>query len=319
MNNSTLGHELPRLVERITASFLADERTQHIDKHFLPSRAAIIDLVPLLLELGYPGFHGRQGLTRFNVAYHVGDILQRLSDSLRTQIEQCLRYERERTAADPNLPDDDCARRAAVLTRAFLDRIPAIRELLAEDAQAAYDGDPAAESVEETILSYPGVLAITIHRFAHELYAADVPMIPRILSEHAHFLTGIDIHPGARIGRRFFIDHGTGVVIGETADVGDNVKIYQGVTLGALSFPKDARGRLVRGHKRHPTVGNNVTIYANAIILGGQTFIGDGAVVGGSVFLTHSVQPGHRVTMPAPTLQIRSPQDLASGDWDYAI
>src|SRR5262249_15261021 len=159
-------------------------------------------------------------------------------------------------------------------TNKFVERMPAVRAMLADDVQAAYDGDPAASGPAEIILAYPGVLAITIHRYAHELYTLNIPLMPRIMGEHMHIMTGIDIHPGAQIGRSFFIDHGTGVVIGETAVIGQNVKIYQGVTLGALSFPKDERGRLIRGHKRHPTVGNNVTIYANAIVLGGNTELG---------------------------------------------
>ena len=155
------------------------------------------------------------------------------------------------------------------------------------------------------ILAYPGLLAITIYRYAHELFTLGVPKMPRIMTEHAHQLTGVDIHPGARIGHSFCIDHATGVVIGETTEIGDNVKIYQGVTLGALSFPKDERGRVIRGYKRHPTVGNSVTIYANATILGGETVIGDGAVIGGGVFLTESVAPGYQVSLSAPELKVR--------------
>ncbi|MBI5865934.1 MAG: serine acetyltransferase, partial [Planctomycetes bacterium] len=183
---------------------------------------------------------------------------------------------------------------------------------LAFDVQAHYDGDPAAQSTTEIILAYPGMLAITIHRYAHILYNLDVPKLPRVLSEWAHRRTGIDIHAGTRIGRSFCIDHGTGVVIGETTTIGDNCKIYQGVTLGALSFPKDERGRIIRGHKRHPTIGNNVTIYANAIVLGGDTVIGDGAVIGGSVFLTQSVAPGHQVAINPPVLRVRAPHSPAA-------
>jgi serine O-acetyltransferase len=165
------------------------------------------------------------------------------------------------------------------------------------DINAAYAGDPAAKSTDEVILSYPCVLAIATYRLAHELYHKGVPFIPRIMSEHAHSKTGIDIHPGAKIGRNFFIDHGTGVVIGETAEIGDNVKIYQGVTLGALSFPRDENGAIIKGKKRHPTVGNHVIIYSGATILGGQTVIGDHVIVGGNVWLTSSVPPGTKVTI----------------------
>src|SRR5207244_2950963 len=186
-----------------------------------------------------------------------------------------------------------------------LDRIPDVRDTLAYDVQAAYDGDPASYSTDEVILAYPGVLAITVYRYAHELWEMNVPVMPRTMSEWAHQRTGIDIHPGARIGRSFFIDHGTGVVIGETTDIGDNVKIYQGVTLGALSFLKDERGRMVRGYKRHPTVKDNVTIYANAIVLGGETKLGEGSTVGGSTFLTGSIPPGCTVMTSPPELKLR--------------
>jgi serine O-acetyltransferase len=196
--------------------------------------------------------------------------------------------------------------------QALLQKIPDIRAKLAFDVQAAFDGDPASANTDEVILAYPGVLAITVYRYAHELYLMDVPLMPRTMSEWAHQSTGIDINPGAKIGRSFFIDHGTGVVIGETTEIGDNVKLYQGVTLGALSFLKDERGRMVRGYKRHPTVRDNVTIYANAIILGGDTVLGEGCTIGGSTFLTTSVPPGCTVTTSAPELKVRPPKGAAS-------
>ena len=172
--------------------------------------------------------------------------------------------------------------------------------MLSGDIQAAYSGDPAAVSTEEVILSYPCVLAITTYRLAHELYLSGVPLIPRIMSEHLHSLTGIDIHPGAKIGKNFFIDHGTGVVIGETAEIGDNVKLYQGVTLGALSFPKDEKGNIIKGRKRHPTVGNNVVIYSGATLLGAETVIGDNVVIGGNVWITGPVASGTKITIAQP-------------------
>ena len=308
MPNRHLGEALPALVERVVQSYLDDERTQHIDREFLPARAAIIEICDLLLELTYPGYIGRMGLTRHNISYHVGELVPRLWERLRDQLLQCLCHEDERRATGAGEPGADCAQRAADLATSFVEKIPDLRRRIAEDVQAAYDGDPAATCTAEIVLAYPAVLAITTYRYAHELYAFDVPLMPRIMTEHAHYLTGIDIHPGAKIGRSFFIDHGTGVVIGETTEIGDNVKIYQGVTLGALSFRKDQRGRLIRGHKRHPTVGNNVTLYANAIILGGGTVIGDGAVVGGSVFLTKSVKAGHQVSLAPPELKVRPPR-----------
>jgi serine O-acetyltransferase len=173
-----------------------------------------------------------------------------------------------------------------------------------EDVQAAYDGDPAATGFDEILLAYPGLVALTVHRVAHELYTMHIPLMPRIMAEWAHAQSGVDIHPGAKIGRRFFIDHGTGVVIGETTIIGDDVKLYQGVTLGALSIQKDAHGRVIRSTKRHPTVEDRVTIYANATVLGGETVIGAGSVVGGSVFLTKSVPPGARVGVKAPELRV---------------
>ncbi|MFQ5805458.1 MAG: serine O-acetyltransferase [Phycisphaerae bacterium] len=307
MDPRHLGESLPSLVDRLVESYFSDQRTHHVDKTFLPSKAGIVRICDLLLELNYPGYFGRQGLTRHNISYHVGELVPRLWEQLCTEIAQCLCHDAEECG---DLPADQTRspERAIQLADEFLKRMPAVRAQLAEDVQAHYDGDPAAESTSEIILAYPGMLAITIYRYAHELYSLDVPKIPRIMTEHAHQLTGVDIHPGARIGRSFCIDHATGVVIGETTEIGDNVKIYQGVTLGALSFPKDERGRLIRGHKRHPTVGNNVTIYANATILGGDTVIGDGAVIGGSVFLTKSVAPGHQVTLGAPVLKVRPPR-----------
>ncbi len=306
MDPRHLGETLPALVDRLVDSYSADQRTHHVDKRFLPSRAGIIRVCDLLLELTYPGYVGRQNLTRHNISYHVGELLPRLWEQLCTEIAQCLCHEAEERGELP-ADHDPCPQQAVNVADQFLRRMPDVRALLAEDVQAHYDGDPAAESTPEIILAYPGLLAITIYRYAHELYRLDVPKMPRIMTEHAHQLTGVDIHPGARIGRSFCIDHATGVVIGETTEIGDNVKIYQGVTLGALSFPKDERGRIIRGYKRHPTVGNNVTIYANATILGGETVIGDGAVVGGGVFLTKSVAAGHQVSLSAPELKVRPP------------
>ena len=305
MEPKHLGAALPRLVDRIVESYLADARTQHIDREYLPSTAAIVGTCSLLMELTYPGYFGRMGLTQHNISYHVGELLPRLWEQLAEQIQQCLCHEAE--AASVGCDEETCGERARQLANEFIECIPDIRRLLAEDVQAAYDGDPAAESTAECILAYPAILAITIHRYAHKLYELKVPLMPRIMAEYAHRETGIDIHPGARIGRSFFIDHGTGVVVGETTDIGDNVKLYQGVTLGALSFAKDERGRLIRGHKRHPTVGRNVTVYANAIVLGGETELGDGAIVGGSVFLTQGVAPGHQVSITPPVLKVKPP------------
>ncbi len=300
-----IGAKLGDLVNRIVASYNADKRTQHIDRVYLPSRTDIVQLVKDLLELIYPGFYGRQHLTRHNVAFHVGDLVPRIAEAAHRQIHMCLCYADE-TAKAGGAPNESCAGLARERTVQFLEGIPATREMLAGDVQAAYDGDPAAMNVDEVMLAYPGLLAITVQRLAHTLYKLNVPLMPRIMSEWAHTQTGIDIHPGAKIGRNFFIDHGTGVVIGETTEIGDNVKVYQGVTLGALSFPKDAGGRVIRGTKRHPTVKDNATIYANAIILGGDTVIGENSVVGGSVFVTSSVPPDSLVTFKPPELRLKT-------------
>ena len=300
-----IGAKLGELVDRIVKSYDIDERTQHIDRLYLPARAEIVQLVRDLLELLYPGFIGRQHLSRHNVAFHVGDLLPRISEAAYRQIHLCLRYVDE-TVHPEGEDNSSSSDRAREITLAFLEGIPDIRAKLAGDVQGAYDGDPAAVNTDEVILAYPGLLAITVQRLAHALYELDVPLMPRIMSEWAHNQTGIDIHPGARIGRNFFIDHGTGVVIGETTDIGDNVKVYQGVTLGALSFPKDERGRVIRKTKRHPTVGNNVTLYANAIVLGGETIIGESSVIGGSVFVTSSVPPNSVVTFKPPELRLKS-------------
>ncbi len=307
MEPKHLGEQLGPLVDRVVASYLADERTHHIDREYLPSIERAVRINELLLQITYPGGFGRRGLTSHNVRYHVGELLPQLWEHVRDEIYHCLCHEKER---DGTLGGDRATvyKSASDFATQFVERIPETREMLTLDVQAHYDGDPAAQSTTEVILAYPGMLAITIHRYAHILYGLGVPKLPRLLSEWVHGQTGIDIHPGAQIGRSFCIDHGTGVVIGETAIIGDNCKIYQGVTLGALSFPKDERGRIIRGYKRHPTLGNNVTIYANAIVLGGDTKLGDGAVVGGSVFLTNSVAPGYQVSITPPELKMRPPR-----------
>ncbi len=299
---------LPAVVEKIVESYDRLERTRHIDRLYLPSRSETVEIIEMLLELAYPGYHGRQGLTRHNVQYHVGELVPKLGEKLFRQVDLALCYQAE---IDGCLKPGErpCAKKARQVTIEFIERIPAIREMLAGDVQAAYDGDPASVNTDEVILAYPGLLAVSVYRFAHELHGMGVPLLPRVMTEWAHTVTGTDIHPGATIGENFFIDHSTGVVIGETTEIGDNVKLYQGVTLGALSFPKDERGRLIRGHKRHPTVKDHVTIYANATVLGGETVLGEGSVIGGSVFLTSSVPPYAMVTVKSAELKIRTRAD----------
>jgi serine O-acetyltransferase len=294
--------ELPQLVERMLASYRGDPRAQHVNRRFLPSRDEILEIVRLLLELFYPGYYGRQDLTDENLAFHVGNLLSTLREKLQQEVETCLCFAAECHGA----PTHDCREAARRVTSAFLGRLPAVREALILDVQAAYDGDPAATSLDEVILAYPGMLAVTVHRVAHELNVMGVPLMPRIMSEWAHSRSGCDIHPGAQIGTSFFIDHSTGVVVGETTTIGSSVKLYQGVTLGALSIPKDARGRVIRDTKRHPTVEDGVTIYANATVLGGETVIGADAIVGGSVFVTESVPPSTRVALRPPEMTLRT-------------
>jgi serine O-acetyltransferase len=219
------------------------------------------------------------------------------------QIRCCLRYREGITGSDGNKDAcQACDEESVKIVASLFDRVPAVRAMLASDVQAAFEGDPAAHNTDETIFCYPGLFAIMVQRLAHELYKLQTPLLPRIMTEYAHSLTGIDIHPGAKLGRSFFIDHGTGVVIGETTEIGDNVKIYQGVTLGALA---PAFGQALRGHKRHPTIQNNVTIYSGATILGGDTVIGEGSVIGGNVFITSSVPPLNQVSAEPPKLKYR--------------
>lgn len=300
-----IGPKLNELVDQIVKSYRSEPRTRHIDRIYLPNRAEIVQMLRDMLELLFPGFLGRQNLTQHNVAFHVGDLVPRIGEAAFRQINMCLCYVQEAQghARRGERPAEEKARQVALT---FLEMIPAVRETLAGDVQAAYDGDPAAINLDEVVLAYPGLLAIAVQRLGHALYQMEVPLMPRIMTEWVHQRTGIDIHPGANIGRNFFIDHGTGVVIGETSDIGHNVKIYQGVTLGALSFPKDDRGRVIRGTKRHPTIKDNVTIYANAIILGGDTVIGENSVIGGSVFVTSSVPPNSVVTFKPPELRLKT-------------
>ncbi len=252
-----------------------------------PSRTAVAALVEDLRALLFPGYFGPSELTAETLRYHLGARMDRVLHGLSDQIQRGL------MATDPACTE--CRARSVALAQAFLARLPAVRHLLATDIQAGFEGDPAATSPEEVLFSYPGLLAVASQRLAHELLKLGVPLLPRMITEHAHSLTGIDIHPGAQIGERFFIDHGTGVVIGETCVIGRNVRIYQGVTLGAKSFPLDAQGHPVKGVPRHPVVEDDVIIYSNATVLGRIT-LGKGSAIGGNVWLTRSVPPGSVIT-----------------------
>ncbi|MBI5509289.1 MAG: serine acetyltransferase [Deltaproteobacteria bacterium] len=250
----------------------------------------------------FPGYFGTTDLSPASVCYHVGGTLDRVRHVLAEQIHRCFRYVCECDVGALECPD--CAERADNATEAFLARLPEVKRLLGTDVQAAYEGDPAATSPDETILCYPGIMAITNHRLAHELYRLEVPLLSRMIAEHAHSLTGIDIHPGATIAESFFIDHGTGVVVGETSVLGKNVRLYQGVTLGAKSFPLDADGNPIKGIPRHPILEDEVVIYAGATVLGRIT-IGKGSVIGGNVWLTKDVPANSRIsqTTPQPTVE----------------
>ena len=265
------------------------------DSHFedgldLAGRRDIYEVLDDLLAVLFPGCFGKGSVPPQELGFFMDSMLRTISHTLGRHILAAYKYRCKKE----NCPACNCDDRALLAITGLIEALPEIREMLVEDVQAAFDGDPAATSLDEILLSYPGIEAIASYRIAHKLYTLEVPIIPRIISERAHSRTGIDIHPGARIGRRFFIDHGTGVVVGETSVIGSNVKIYQGVTLGALS-PFDKDGRPLVGKKRHPDIEDDVIIYANATILGGETVIGKGAVIGGNAWIISSVEPGKHV------------------------
>ena len=284
-----------KLTEQIVSTYEGDSGINFIDVRNLPIRDNIIHILELCMELLFPGYTGKRKITRDTVQSVVHELLVVIRRELAEQIELALRHQ----CRLQDCSTCDCANLSALNASELLNRIPSVRAKLKGDVEAAFEGDPAAKSFEEIVISYPHMIAIAIHRLAHELYLMEVPLIPRIMGEYAHSRTGIDIHPGARIGNKFFIDHGTGVVIGETAVIGDNVKIYQGVTLGAISFPKDEHGQIIRDKKRHPTLEDGVTVYAEATILGDIT-IGKGAVVGGNVWIRESVPAGTIVAIAKP-------------------
>lgn len=304
---------LTEITEALVATYTECSHINHLGHRPLPSRDMIVEIISDLMEILYPGYARRQNLHMGNVEYHVGDLIDGLHDKLTQQIARVLRHEHEEELAGSHTGHDgfdapiDFEAQAQQKAIGILSCLPGIRLVLELDVQAAFEGDPAAKNYHEIIFCYPGVEAVTIYRIAHAMLKLGVPLIPRMMTEYAHSKTGIDIHPGARIGPSFFIDHGTGVVIGETCDIGSHVKLYQGVTLGALSFPRDSEGNIIRGMKRHPTLENDVVVYANATILGGETVIGHHAVIGSSVWLTHGVDPYTVVSLEKPSLRIKSP------------
>ena len=277
-------------------------KIHHLDRQPLPSHAEIIRVLVTSHELLFPGYIGPQGLAGESLRLHVESRMTWLYETLTEQIRRAIGHGQK-----IGEPCDTNSREASDCAAKFLLKFVSMREILESDVDAAYDGDPAATCKDEIIFSYPSIYAVMVYRLAHELFKMNIPLIPRIMTEHAHHRTGIDIHPGTSIGPRFFIDHGTGVVIGGTAVIGGNVKLYQGVTIGAFSFDKDSSGELVRNTKRHPTIEDDVVIYAGATILGGDTVIGRGSVIGGNVWLTHSVSPGTRVLQESPNLRIITP------------
>ncbi len=289
--------KVPAVVEELILSCDDEECFDHISPEPIPSRKSIVDLIVKAMHILFPGYFLRNRVDGMNLGYYFGQEVTAFFEALAEQItlsirHECLRHDQDCT---------HCLDRGHETAIAFLKELPHLRRVLARDVIAAHEGDPAAKGYDEIIFSYPGIFAVTVYRIAHQLYHRDVPLIPRIMTEYAHSRTGIDIHPGALIGERFFIDHGTGVVIGETAEIGDRVRIYQGVTLGALSLPKDSM-EAMRKMKRHPTIEDDVVVYSGATILGGETVIGARSVIGGSVWITASVPADTKVFLKSPEL-----------------
>lgn len=274
----------------------------------LPNRSVIIDIVRDLKSIIFPGYFSTDTSATVFPEYYVGHRLNDIYDRLKNQIEIALLYHGE----EP----EEAATHADRTTCGFFEQLPEIQRLLLTDVQAGFDGDPAAKSKEEIIFSYPGLFAIYVYRLAHVLYKEEIPFIPRVMSEYAHGRTGIDINPGATIGEYFFIDHGTGVVVGETTEIGNNVKLYQGVTLGALST---RMGQQLANVKRHPTIRDNVTIYSNSTVLGGETVVGENTIIGGNTFITESIPANTKVSAKSPELVIKKPKSQVSATnvWDY--
>jgi serine O-acetyltransferase len=292
--------ELEAAIDRVVESYSGGHEIDSLESAALPNSRAVIEALNHLKPVVYLGFYSRKPLSRSSLRFAVSEHIYPAYDLLVEQIHRAVTY--HDTYLLRQAPRQRQWSQAAVMR--FFARLPAIRDLLNKDVLAAYEGDPAAKSVEEVIFSYPAIEAITTYRLAHELYSEQVPMIPRIMSEYAHNQTGIDIHPGAQIGESFFIDHGTGTVIGETCTIGNHVKLFHGVTLGALSLPRTGVEQ-IRNQKRHPTIEDDVTIYSGATILGGSTVIGRGSIIGGNVWLTESVPPGTKIVYDARTLMTR--------------
>ncbi len=290
-------HQLSILTEDIIYSSEDPDLFTHVDFEPIPSVESVVKILDLLRTIIFPGYFNKDRLNPISLKFNIGQSVSMVFDMLSKQIASSIRHD----CLNCQEECDDCTERGRQTALALLESLPALRKKMAKDVRATYNGDPAAKSYDEIIFSYPGIQAIMIYRIAHRLYELGVPILPRTMTEHAHSITGIDIHPGANIGENFVIDHGTGVVIGETTLIGNHVRVYQGVTLGALSLPSGSGG-LLRDVKRHPTIEDNVIIYAGATILGGNTVIGAGSVIGGNVWITESVPRGTKVIIETPKL-----------------
>ena len=302
---------LAELTERLLASYSRTGGINHVDGKNLPSKHAVADITVDLLRLLFPGFFDEKPIHSSEIEAATTVLLASVLGRLENEIRKSLEY-----APPAGLEEADLSGTARTLTLKFLGELPRVRELLQTDTEAAYNGDPAAFSKEEVIVAYPFIEAIAVQRLAHELYLDNVPLIPRIMTEWAHARTGMDLHPGARIGTHFFVDHCTGTVVGETAIIGNHVKMYQGVGLVAKSL---AAGQALRGQKRHPTIEDRVTVYAGATIMGGDTVIGEGSTIGASVFLTTSVPPNSLVVLEAANVRVIPKKSSDSFALDYQI
>jgi len=302
---------IAQLTDQLVGSYTKLGGINHVDGKNLPSKCAVAVITEQLLCLLFPGFFEEQLLHSSELNVNTEKLLEGIRSSLEPEVAKALEYN-----PPAGLAKKDARKTAHSLTLQFLSRLPSVRELLQTDIEAAYNGDPAALSREEVIVAYPFVECIGVQRMAHELYRKDVPLIPRIMTEWAHSRTGMDLHPGAKIGTHFFVDHGTGTVIGETTEIGNHVKMYQGVGLVARSL---AAGQQLRGKKRHPTLEDHVTIYAGATIVGGETVVGAHSTIGASVFLTHSVPPHSLVVQEDPNVKILNKKGYNTDVLDWQI
>lgn len=297
-----------KTVKDILQNYSEHELLSYKGNRPMPDRDSIIDIIDDVKNVMFPGYFRSENVAGDFAEYYTGQQIAHIYNNLKKQIAKAFSYRNT-----DNLSQDEIAERAETISNHFISELPEVQRVLMTDVQAGFDGDPAAQSKEDIIYSYPGLFAIFVYRIAHVLYCENVPFIPRMMTEYAHGLTGIDINSGATIGEYFFIDHGTGIVIGETCIIGNNVKLYQGVTLGALSTRS---GQQLAGVKRHPTIENNVTIYSGASILGGETIIGEESIIGGNCFVTASVPPRTKVTLKEPELIFKGPKTTTQSNWE---